>query len=82
MSISNALAEEEWDYVSLQQASSLSGVYQTYETFLPELYGYVKERVGKHCKILFIRHGLMRRIAGIQDLRNMAAIRWRCIGLL
>lgn len=53
MSISNALAEEEWDYVSLQQASSLSGVYQTYETFLPELYGYVKERVGKHCKILF-----------------------------
>ena len=53
MSISNALAEEEWDYVSLQQASSFSGMYETYETFLPELYGYVKERVGKRSKIVF-----------------------------
>lgn len=53
MSISKALADEKWDYVSLQQASSFSGMYETYETSLPELYGYVKERIDKRSKIVF-----------------------------
>ena len=53
MSISKALADEKWDYVSLQQASSFSGMYDTYETYLPELYEYVKERIDKRCKIVF-----------------------------
>lgn len=53
MSISRALADEKWDYVSLQQASPFSGMYETYETYLPELYEYVKERIDKRCKIVF-----------------------------
>ena len=53
MSISKALADEKWDYVSLQQASSFSGIYETYETYLPELYEYVKERIDKRSKIVF-----------------------------
>lgn len=53
MSISKALADEKWDYVSLQQASSFSGMYDTYETYLPELYEYVKERIDKRSKIVF-----------------------------
>ena len=53
MSISKALADEKWDYVSLQQTSSFSGMYDTYETYLPELYEYVKERIDKRSKIVF-----------------------------
>ena len=53
MSISKALADEKWDYVSLQQASPFSGMYDTYETYLPELYEYVKERIDKRSKIVF-----------------------------
>ena len=54
MSLSRALADEEWDYVSFQQASSLSGIYDTYEKSLPELFSYVKARTGK--KTQFIIH--------------------------
>ena len=39
------IADEPWDYVSLQQASPFSGIYDSYAQWLPELYGYVKARV-------------------------------------
>lgn len=55
MSLSKALADEAWDYVSLQQASSLSGLYETYAKSLPELYSYVKERVPKDTKFIIHR---------------------------
>lgn len=42
MALGTVLADEEWDYVSLQQASPFSGMYETYETSLPELVEYVK----------------------------------------
>lgn len=42
--ISFALADEKWDYISLQQASGKSGLYETYVESLPTLYNYVKER--------------------------------------
>lgn len=45
MSISRALADEKWDVVTFQQASHFSGLQETYEPFLSELYAYVKERV-------------------------------------
>ena len=45
--IEKALADEPWDYVSLQQASPVSGIYETYKASLPELVNYVKPRVGK-----------------------------------
>ena len=47
MTIEKALADEPWDYVSLQQASPVSGIYETYKASLPELVNYVKPRVSK-----------------------------------
>ena len=41
MTIEKALADEPWDYVSLQQASPVSGIYETYKASLPELVDYV-----------------------------------------
>lgn len=42
-SILDALNDENWDYVSFQQASHLSGKYSTWQASLPELYEMVKE---------------------------------------
>ena len=52
VSLETALADEEWDYVSLQQASSNSGMYETYEASLPELVNYVKERLPRKVKLM------------------------------
>lgn len=43
--ISFALADEDWDYISFQQASPQSGLYQTYVAPLPALINYVKANV-------------------------------------
>lgn len=43
-SISNALADEDWDYISFQQVSSNSGIFHTYINPLPLLFDYVKQR--------------------------------------
>lgn len=43
--IESALADEQWDYVSLQQVSGLSGDYSTYNPYLPELISYVKTKL-------------------------------------
>ncbi len=53
VSLQDIVDDENWDYVSLQQASSLSGQIETYEPWLTELYGYVKSRVGKKTRIIF-----------------------------
>ena len=45
MTLEKILADEPWDYVSLQQASPLSGIYESYARWLPELYAYVRARV-------------------------------------
>ena len=42
--LGDALSAQEWDVVSLQQASPLSGLAQSYEPFLSELIAYVRER--------------------------------------
>ncbi len=54
VALSEALADEDWDYVSFQQSSPLSGLYETWEASLPELVSYVRERVPKKTK--FILH--------------------------
>lgn len=43
-SIATALAAEDWDYISFQQVSSHSGQFPTFQTTLPQLYNYVKEK--------------------------------------
>ncbi len=40
-----ALADEPWDYVSFQQASGVSGEYETYEPYLQGLRAFVRRRV-------------------------------------
>ena len=40
-----ALLDEEWDIISLQQASDISGVYKTYYPYLPDLMAYVRGKV-------------------------------------
>lgn len=42
--LGDALSAQEWDVISLQQASPLSGQPQSYEPFLSELIAYVRER--------------------------------------
>jgi len=42
-SIREALEEEKWDYVTMQQASHFSGLYETYQPYLTELSAYVKK---------------------------------------
>lgn len=43
VSIQEALQEERWDYVTLQQVSNLSGDYNTYQPYLKNLSGSVKK---------------------------------------
>ena len=42
--LEQVLAEEEWDYISVQQVSSLSGMPESYNPWLPELVEFVKAR--------------------------------------
>ena len=42
-SIKEALLSDNWDFVTLQQVSSLSGYYSTYNPYLAELFAYVKQ---------------------------------------
>jgi hypothetical protein len=52
MSLETVLADEAWDFVSLQQASPFSGMYETYEASLPEFIEYVKARLPKRTKLM------------------------------
>ena len=42
--LEQVLAEEKWDYISVQQVSSFSGMPETYNPWLPELLEFVKAR--------------------------------------
>lgn len=50
--LEKVLAEEEWDYVSLQQVSQDSGMPESY-ALLPELVEFVKARVPEDAVIMF-----------------------------
>jgi hypothetical protein len=43
--LSEALIDEAWDYISFQQASPLSGDYDSYAKDLPPLYDYVTKHI-------------------------------------
>jgi len=42
VSLEEAIKDEQWNYISLQQASPLSGQYETVKKSLPELVAYVR----------------------------------------
>lgn len=47
-----ALADEKWDYISFQQQSGQSGIYESWAESLPELLAYVKTRVPAKAKMM------------------------------
>ena len=53
VSIAQALADEHWDYISFQQASPMSGQYETIIASLPDLMKYVRERVAADTKFVY-----------------------------
>lgn len=42
MQLSRALTDEAWDYVSVQQVSQLSGIYESYQPYLHQLVSYIR----------------------------------------
>lgn len=54
-SISQALDDEDWDYISFQQVSSLSGKFETFKEHLPFVFSYVKERA-KNPDVEYLLH--------------------------
>lgn len=53
VSIAEALADEDWDYISFQQASPASGQYQSIATDLPKLIAYVRAKGPKQSKFVY-----------------------------
>lgn len=51
--LSFGLADEKWDYVSFQQASGLSGEYETYEPYLQALVAHVRSRVPARAALMW-----------------------------
>lgn len=52
ISIPDAVKAEDWDVISVQQVSSLSGMPESYEPYLGELIAYLKEEAPKS-KLVF-----------------------------
>ena len=50
--LERALADEQWDYVSVQQQSGQSGLYDTWMESLPELLNYLKARLPEKTKLM------------------------------
>lgn len=50
--LEKALADEDWDYVSVQQSSPLSGQPESY-VLLPELVGFVRARIPEDVVMMF-----------------------------
>ncbi|MGP1469095.1 MAG: DUF4886 domain-containing protein [Hoylesella shahii] len=51
--LDKALRDEQWDYVSLQQVSQLSGMYSSFQPHLDSLIAYVRARVPSTTKLIW-----------------------------
>lgn len=51
--LDEALADEDWDFVSFQQASHYSGMPETYEPYLSDLTDYVRAKVRQNTEFAF-----------------------------
>lgn len=54
ISIGDALCERKWDYVTVQQVSGFSGIYESYEPYLTELVEFIKSKAPE-AEIVFHR---------------------------
>lgn len=55
VSISQAIQDEDWDYITFQQVSQNSGIYDTYFPYLTDLLEYVKSKVTNQ-KVKYAMH--------------------------
>ena len=69
-SLESALADEKWDYVSFQQNSGRSGMYDTWMESLPELMAYVKARVPKKTKMVLHQTWAYDKTSTHKDFKN------------
>lgn len=69
-SLEAALADEQWDYVSFQQNSGRSGMYDTWMESLPELMAYVKARVPKKTKMVLHQTWAYDKMSTHKDFKN------------
>ena len=53
--LTSAIKDEDWDYITFQQASPLSGIYKSYFPFLTDLKSYVRMRA-TNAKVKFGLH--------------------------
>ena len=53
--IARALADEQWDYIMLQQVSGLSGIYASYGRYLPELLSTLRKETSPSTKFLLLQ---------------------------
>lgn len=53
VSLEQAITDEDWDYISLQQASSFSGQYAVIMQHLPQLISYVSSLKKPHTKLIY-----------------------------
>ena len=68
--LESALADEQWDYVSFQQNSGRSGLYDTWMASLPELMTYVKARVPKKTKMVIHQTWAYDKTSKHRDFKN------------
>lgn len=53
VTLETALKDEKWDYVSLQQGSPLSGLYETYTPYLSYLISYIRNLAPENVKLVW-----------------------------
>ncbi len=51
--LDSALTDEQWDYISIQQASHFSGDYSTYQPYMDQLVKYIRAHVKGKPRIVF-----------------------------
>jgi len=51
--LEQALADETWDYVSVQQASGYSGIYDSFHPYIDTLLLFLRAHVKDDCRMLF-----------------------------
>ena len=65
-----ALADEQWDYVSFQQNSGRSGLYDTWMASLPQLMKYVRTKVPKKAKMVIHQTWAYDKTSKHKDFKN------------
>lgn len=65
-----ALADEQWDYVSFQQNSGRSGLYDTWMASLPQLMKYVRTKVPKKAEMVIHQTWAYDKTSKHKDFKN------------